>query len=241
MNKKALIFLLSAMLFLTISFIVYSWTEPTTPMPSGYTAPLNTSATAQNKVGELGAASFVDADDSNYYINPSGDSIMSGNITTSGNIITARPTESDQVTTKGYVDEQIALVRSIVTGAQTLVNGAHTWNECEAAGGTVVDSDVELKVCKFTGSACPSQWGKYKFFSACAQVDVPRYYCGDNHYAYFPPTAEKPFSGDSFPAVCSPSKGAYGPPYVDCPTVCQCCGSCSYGAVQGVIIEVGCF
>jgi len=171
MNKKALIFLLSAMLFLTISFIVYSWTEPTTPMPSGYTAPLNTSATAQNKVGELGAASFVDADDSNYYINPSGDSIMSGNITTSGNIITARPTESDQVTTKGYVDEQIALVRSIVTGAQTLVNGAHTWNECEAAGGTVVDSDVELKQCRFELSACPSEWNQYKNFSEAPSGD----------------------------------------------------------------------
>ena len=116
MNKKTLIFLLSAMLFLTTSFIVYSWTEPTTPMPSGYTAPLNTSATAQNKVGELGAASFV--------------------------------------------------------------NGAHTWNECEAAGGTVVDSDVELKQCRFELSACPSEWNQYKNFSEAPSGDCTLCYYG---------------------------------------------------------------
>ena len=99
MNKqKTLIFSLSALLFIATSFIAYSWTEPTTPMPSGYTAPLNTSATAQNKVGELGAASFVDADDSNYYINPSGNSVVSGTITA------ANPTEDSHIATKGYVD-----------------------------------------------------------------------------------------------------------------------------------------
>jgi len=201
MNKKTLIFLLSAMLFLTTSFIVYSWTEPTTPMPGGYTAPLNTSATAQNKVGELGAASFVDADDSNYYINPSGDSIMSGNVTTSGNIITARPTESDQVTTKGYVDEQIALVRSIVTGAQTLVNGAHTWNECEAAGGTVVDSDVELKQCRFELTACPSGWNQYNNFS---EVLVTTAYCYSS-FGYLIgscATPQKPWGNQTFGCSC---------------------------------------
>jgi len=100
-KQKTLIFLLSVMLFLAASFIVYSWNEPTTPMPSGYTAPLNTSATAQNKVGELGAASFVDADDSDYYINPSGDSIISGKIVAEGEILDGD--SSNTVVTKGYV------------------------------------------------------------------------------------------------------------------------------------------
>jgi len=71
---------------LVVGYVVFSWSEPTAPMPSGYTAPLNTSATAQNKVGELGAASFVDADDSDYYINPSGDSVIAGKIAAAGEI-----------------------------------------------------------------------------------------------------------------------------------------------------------
>lgn len=71
MNKKTLIFLLSALLFLATSFIVYSWSEPTTSMPSGYTAPINISETAQLKIGDLGAASFVDSDDQTYKIDPS--------------------------------------------------------------------------------------------------------------------------------------------------------------------------
>lgn len=165
-KQKTLIFLLSVMLFLAASFIVYSWNEPTTPMPSGYTAPLNTSATAQNKVGELGAASFVDADDSDYYINPSGNSVIAGNITTVGNIVAARATESDQVTTKGYIDEQIALVRAIVSGAQPIVNGAHTQKECSDAGGQVTESDVAYPLCKFIGATCPSGWTMYKHYGA---------------------------------------------------------------------------
>jgi len=30
--------------------------------------------------------------------------------------------------------------------------------EYEAAGGTVVDSDVEIKICKLTGSVRPLEW-----------------------------------------------------------------------------------
>jgi len=78
MNKqKTLIFSLSAMLFLTASFLVYSWVEPTTTMPSSYTAPINTSGTAQTKTGEFGASSFIDADNPSYYLNPSGNSVVS--------------------------------------------------------------------------------------------------------------------------------------------------------------------
>ena len=98
MNKqKTLIFSLSAMLFLAVSFIVYSWTEPTT-MPSSYNPPINTSSTAQTKAGEIGASVFRDADNSNYYINPSGNSVVSGTISATN------PTDNKHVATKGYVD-----------------------------------------------------------------------------------------------------------------------------------------
>ncbi len=95
----------------------------------------------------------------------------------SGNIIAARPTTADQVATKGYVDELIAEVRAIVTGAQPLVNGAHTQQECINAGGEVVDSDVTFKQCRFNASACPSGWTQYKNWSTTIPVCTAGCYC----------------------------------------------------------------
>ena len=76
-----------------------------------------------------------------------------------------RPTSANDATSKGYVDEQIAEVRAIVTGAQPLVNGAHTQQDCINAGGEVVDSDTAYKQCRFNASACPSGWTQYKNWS----------------------------------------------------------------------------
>lgn len=87
------------------------------------------------------------------------------NLEVSGNIIAARPTTADQVATKGYVDELIAEVRAIVTGAQPLVNGVHIQQDCINAGGEVVDSDTAYKQCRFNASACPSGWTQYKNWS----------------------------------------------------------------------------
>lgn len=155
-KQKILIFSLSAMLFLTASFLVYSWSEPTTNMPVSYTIPINTSGTAQTKTGEFGASSFVDADNSNYYLNPSGNSIVEGTITAD------RPTETNNLATKGYVDEVTAAVEAIVTGAQPLVNGVHSQDDCTAAGGALADSDVSYKMCRFNSATCPSAWTAYK-------------------------------------------------------------------------------
>ena len=159
MNKqKTLIFLLSAMLFLTASFLVYSWSEPVTEMPGTYTPPINTSATAQTKSGDFSATSFIDSNDSNYYLNPSGNSVVSGTIKAD------RPTLADELTTKGYVDEMISAVEAIVTGAQPLVNGAHSQDECTTAKGEVVASDVSFNQCRFNSKTCPSGWTAYKNF-----------------------------------------------------------------------------
>ena len=174
MNKqKILIFSLSAILFLALSFIVYSWNEPTTNMPSGYTAPLNTSSIAQTKTGEIGASMFRDADNPNYYINPSGNSVVSGKIimensTSSGDIPTT-------IATKGYVDTEIARVESLVNGSLPLVYNMHTREACTTAGGTVVDSDVSLPMCRFNAAACPANWTQYKNFSTTLQETFSRY------------------------------------------------------------------
>ena len=164
MNKqKTLIFSLSAMLFLTASFLVYSWSEPTTTMPGTYSNPINTSATAQTKTGEFGASSFTDADDSDYYINPSGNSVVSGKIVMEDS--TASTDVPTTVATKGYVDTEIARVESAVNGSLPLVYNMHTREACEVAEGTVVDSDVSLPMCHFDSSMCPTNWTQYKDYS----------------------------------------------------------------------------
>ena len=175
MNKeKTLIFSLSAMLFLTASFLVYSWSEPVTEMPGTYSSPINTSGTAQTKSGDLSATSFIDSNDSNYYLNPSGNSVVSGTIKAD------RPTLADELTTKGYVDEMISRVEAIVTGAQPLVNGAHSQDECTAARGEVVASDVSFNQCRFNSKTCPSGWTAYKNFRAVDAVSYTIATTGDN-------------------------------------------------------------
>ncbi len=100
MNKqKTLIFSLSAMLFIALAFIVYSWTEPA-EMPSSYSVPLNTSTEPQSKPGRLFIKEIYDSDDSSYYINPSGISAVKGAIS-----ITDPPLENQHAATKGYVDD----------------------------------------------------------------------------------------------------------------------------------------
>ena len=102
-KQKTLIFSLLAFFLIAISFVVYSapWAEPTT-MPSSYNPPINTSSIAQTKTGEIGASVFRDADNSSYYINPSGNSIISGKITTKAEI---RDTDSSETfVNKEYVD-----------------------------------------------------------------------------------------------------------------------------------------
>ncbi|HOI60212.1 MAG TPA: hypothetical protein PKU93_02695 [Candidatus Pacearchaeota archaeon] len=89
---------------LVVGYAVYSWTEPTT-MPSEYKSPINTGPTAQTKAGEIGASTFRDADNPNYYINPSGNSIISGKIIADYEVQTND--SSGTMSTKGYVDSLV--------------------------------------------------------------------------------------------------------------------------------------
>jgi hypothetical protein len=225
MNKqKTLIFSLSAILFLALSFIVYSWNEPVANMPSGYTAPLNTSSIAQTKTGEIGASMFRDADNPNYYINPSGNSVVSGKIimensTSSGDIPTT-------IATKGYVDTEIARVESLVNGSLPLVYNMHTREACTTAGGTVVDSDVSLPMCRFNAAACPANWTQYKNFSTTVgktcqigytmrsgTYNCPAVITGDHAWSNVPheskPTYELNYTG-----ICGRAHSSYGGPFL---------------------------
>ena len=232
MNKqKTLILSLSAMLFIALAFIVYSWTEPTS-MPSSYNVPLNTSPEHQIKPARLYVEAIYDYDDDRYYVNPSYESAFSGKIT-----IQDTTQESDSpntVATKSYVDEQIALVEAIVTGVQPLVNGAHTWDECTALNGTIVDTDVSLKQCRFESSSCPSGWNQYKNFSA---ADAK--YCSTEKN-YICTTASKNWSNQE--CYCIFGSGSTPTTYSDIP----CCypsrnGQGSSAICYATRTAIGCY
>ena len=150
MNKqKTLIFSLSAILFLALSFIVYSWNEPTTNMPSGYTAPLNTSSIAQTKTGEIGASMFRDADNGKYYINPSGDSVISGKIVTDYDV--QDDDSSSTLTTKDYVDLRIGNTTMEDTPAAKLYFVQGITNPSCPSGTTEVSRHWVAKTCYLSG------------------------------------------------------------------------------------------
>jgi len=123
MNKqKTLIFSLSAMLFLTTSFLVYSWVEPTTTMPGSYTAPINTSGTAQTKTGEFGASSFVDANNPSYYLNPSGNCKIAGGITSDLTIENINSSDSKTLVTREYLDFALSkLNQEVITNSSNML------------------------------------------------------------------------------------------------------------------------
>ncbi len=146
-----------------------------------------------------------------------------------------RPTSANDATSKGYVDEQIAEVRAIVTGAQPLVNGAHTQQECINAGGEVVDSDVTFKQCRFNASACPSGWTQYKYFTTTQSVTGGAYGSLPNCTTGSHTWQNKPIIeylccssqqiGTGYREYCCPSRSGQ--------TLC--------GFVYAIITQVGCY
>ncbi|MDD2909699.1 MAG: hypothetical protein PHU74_02095 [Candidatus Pacebacteria bacterium] len=177
MNKqKTLIFSLSAILFLALSFIVYSWSEPTTNMPSGYTAPLNTSSNFQEKYGPLIFPMMYDGDTCDdpstgncpYYINPSGDSIVSGTISA------ANPTKNNHIATKGYIDGLFGNVEKAVS-LSNLVYIADKQNpSCLEA-----DSIIIMKHCVSTNTWVSSNVSCDSDAVICVQIEQPLF---DKHH-----------------------------------------------------------
>ncbi|MDD5152541.1 MAG: hypothetical protein PHS95_00865 [Candidatus Pacebacteria bacterium] len=79
---------LAVILSLGLSY-VYAWTAPTQTAPAGnVSAPLNTSGTDQTKLGSLSFASFLDSNNTDYFLNPNGDSVLSNVLVTGGDVCT---------------------------------------------------------------------------------------------------------------------------------------------------------
>lgn len=96
-----------------VGYYVLSWTGPTGTAPAdNASAPINISSAEQTKTGklfitnELRAASFYDADEVSYYVNPSGSSVLSGNLTAGSVLLTpaSAPTCDTGAKGKMYYD-----------------------------------------------------------------------------------------------------------------------------------------
>ena len=185
-----------------------------------------------------------------------GTSTIGGNLMVTGNVTAQRPTTPDQLATKGYVDEVVALVEGIVTGAQPLVNGAHTHNDCINAGGEVVDTDVELKQCKFNASECPSGWTHYKGYAATAPRTCIPYRPEDYDPVLYGCTTPSRSFGDGTRVVCNkcfrtdpPECGPYQPMTVWLESCCYCTSNCTAGGTTitrdtwcwATVTQIGCY
>jgi len=66
---------------LVVAYLVLAWTEPPQTPPQGNVpAPLNVGNETQTKTGELRFPIFRDSDDTRYYLNPAGISVLAGNV-----------------------------------------------------------------------------------------------------------------------------------------------------------------
>ena len=86
-SLQSLSFVLS--IFILGGFYVglLAWTGPTSAPPgSNASSPINIGTSDQDKAGRLSATEFYDADNSSFYINPSGDSMVSGTLSLGGDL-----------------------------------------------------------------------------------------------------------------------------------------------------------
>ena len=75
-------------LSLSFGFLMQAWTGPTSAPPGGnLPRPINIGSDDQEKAGRISATEFYDADDPDFYINPSGASKVSGSVSIGGNLV----------------------------------------------------------------------------------------------------------------------------------------------------------
>lgn len=146
-KQKTLIFLLSAMLFLTASFLVYSWNEPTGTMPGTYSIPLNTSGTAQTKTGELTVPIIYDSEgNGNYYLNPSGSSKISS-ITSDLSIQDIDSRDTKTLVTKEYLDFSLSELNQTITETSNMFYVSGGLNPTCPEGTTLFEKKWLSKTC----------------------------------------------------------------------------------------------
>lgn len=125
-----------------------AWTAPTATPPTGnVSAPINTSNTAQTKVGNLSVWDLVS------------NSVVAGSVTLTGNA-----TVNDvYITSIGKYASELYPVN--------LIGGQHTASQCSGLGGATVDI-TGGKLCKLAGASCPVGWTKYGNWTTTSNTKV---------------------------------------------------------------------
>lgn len=86
--KKTSFFLSVFVFSLSFGWLLQAWTGPTSAPPgANVPQPINVSSTDQHKAGRLSATEFYDANDPDFYINPSGASKISGELRIGGDLV----------------------------------------------------------------------------------------------------------------------------------------------------------
>ena len=90
------------------SYGLLAWTGPTSAPPgSNAPTPVNIGTADQEKAGRLSATEFYDATDSSFYVNPSGDSKISGTLSLGGDLYDVTNSKKIYDSTTGKFDPSV--------------------------------------------------------------------------------------------------------------------------------------
>ena len=90
------------------SYGLLAWTGPTSAPPgSNAPTPVNIGTADQEKAGRLSATAFYDAADSSFYVNPSGDSKISGTLSLGGDLYDVTNSKKIYDSTTGKFDPSV--------------------------------------------------------------------------------------------------------------------------------------
>jgi len=141
------------------------------------------------------------------------------------------------------IERKVYLISLLIDNDGPLLNRSHTREDCLAAGGEVVDSDVDFSQCRFTdesGASCPEGWAQYKNYSTtiptskrgqtswiqgwCTRTD-----CNEDTCLYTVPTTHSWANrGQEYCAFC----------HSTCPPSCSCSWS---NSVWSIKTQIGCY
>lgn len=135
---------------------LFAWQEPSQEAPEGnVSTPLNTGSLPQSKSGRISATEFYDSNDPNYYLNPSGESKVLGNLMVGNTILKSDGSVSTNINADKLDDLNAAdiLAQSGGGGSFMTWGTGIEWFEC---GSWSLVSWLPAKGAN--APACPAGW-----------------------------------------------------------------------------------
>jgi hypothetical protein len=139
-NTKSLSLILSLFVISSLGgYIIYAWTGPMSAPPDANTPrPLNIGDVDQDKAARISATEYYDADNSSFYVNPSGDSSISGILTIGGDISDGSKTIYDS--TSGRLDYSVLPYHKgdLTSDWESNVDASSYYDVSELSAGNVI-------------------------------------------------------------------------------------------------------